>query len=64
MLGPQLRSNQVQLENLMSSRSVIEDTDFAVETSNLTRSQILMASGAKVLQIAQQQASHVLDLLA
>lgn len=60
---PRIRSNQVALENLSESRSRIADTDFAVETSNLTRFNILNASSVKVLKIAQQQGSFVLDLL-
>ena len=56
-------SNQIAFENLAESRSRILDTDYAVETSNLTRANILVESGTRVLKIAQQQAEHVLTLL-
>ncbi len=62
-LAPGIRSNQVAIENLTASRSRIEDADFAVETSNLARTNILTAAGIKTLKIAQQQASTVLSLL-
>ncbi|MHC4090616.1 MAG: flagellin N-terminal helical domain-containing protein, partial [Planctomycetota bacterium] len=47
----QTNINQLEIttENLVSSESVIRDTDFAVETSNLTRSQILVQAGNSVL---------------
>ncbi|MHC4091099.1 MAG: flagellin [Planctomycetota bacterium] len=48
---------------MVSSESVIRDTDFAVETSNLTRSQILVQAGNSVLAIANAQAQNVLTLL-
>lgn len=64
VLGPQVRSNQIAIENLTESRSRIVDTDFAVETSRMARNEVLMAAGVKVLQIAGQQARTVLDLLA
>ncbi len=58
-----LNSNMVAIENLSESRSRIADADYAVEMSNLTRSQILTTSGIKVLKIAQQQPRSVLALL-
>lgn len=60
---PEIRSNQVAIENLTASRSRIEDTDYAVETSNLARSEILTAANVKVLKIAQNQTQTVLDFL-
>ncbi len=63
VIGPEIRSNQVAIENLTESRSRIVDADFAVETSNLAREQVLVAASIKVLDIAQQQARTVLDLL-
>ena len=61
----QTNINQLEIttENLISSESVIRDTDFAVETSNLTRSQILVQAGNSVLAIANAQAQNVLTLL-
>jgi len=61
----QTNINQLEItnENLISSESVIRDTDFAIETSNLTRSQILVQAGNSVLAIANAQAQNVLTLL-
>ncbi len=58
-----LRSTQIALENLTSSESQIRDTDFAEETSALTRAQILQQAGTSTLAIANNQASSVLALL-
>lgn len=58
-----LRSQQVALENLTASESVIRDTDFAKETANLTRSQILVNAGTATLSIANSSAQSVLALL-
>jgi flagellin len=60
---PRIRSNQIAIENLSDARSVIADTDFAVETSNLARFQILAESSIQALRIAQQQGQAVLALL-
>ncbi|MEM1183579.1 MAG: flagellin [Planctomycetota bacterium] len=57
------RSLQSSFENLTASKSVITDADFAVETSNLTRAQILQSSGTTVLGLANQRAQSVLQLL-
>lgn len=54
---------QITTENLTSSESVIRDTDFAVETSELTRAQILVQAGNSVLAIANAQSQNVLTLL-
>ena len=61
----QTNINQLEItnENLTSSESVIRDTDFAVETSALTRAQILVQAGNSVLAIANAQAQNVLTLL-
>ncbi len=53
----------VALENISDARSQIVDTDFAVETANLTKSQILTQSGISVLAIANQNPQQVLSLL-
>ena len=39
------------------------DADFAAESANLTRAQILVQSGTSVLQIANTQPQNVLALL-
>jgi flagellin len=54
---------QITLENLTASESAIRDTDFAVETSNLTRSQILVNVGSTVLTVANNTPQSVLALL-
>ena len=62
-LSTNVRSLQAAYENLTSSASVIRDADFAAETSNLTRAQILNQASTSVLSLANQQASQVLSLL-
>ena len=56
-------SLQVTLENVTSSESDIEDTDFAAETANLTRAQILVQAGTTVLATANSTPQTVLTLL-
>lgn len=62
-LAPRLSSLQVERENLMASKSLISDTDYAVEIGNHARASLLSAASIKVLQITQQQNGQVLDLL-
>ncbi|MDO8629577.1 MAG: flagellin [Phycisphaerales bacterium] len=62
-LQPNINQLQITTENLTSSESVIRDTDFAVETSALTRSQILVQAGNSILAIANAQSQNVLTLL-
>ena len=49
--------------NLQASRSRIEDADFAVETSNLTKSQILSQAATAMLAQANESKQSVLSLL-
>jgi flagellin len=58
-----INSLQVALENVTSSESDIRDTDFAAETSNLTRGQILVQAGTSVLAQANTTPQTVLNLL-
>lgn len=51
------------LSNLTEAESSIRDADFAEETASLTRSQILVQSGTRVLAIANQNPQNVLALL-
>ncbi|MBT6497587.1 MAG: hypothetical protein HOL01_24000 [Planctomycetaceae bacterium] len=53
----------IALENISEARSQIIDTDFASETADLTRAQILSQSTLSVLAIANQNPSQVLSLL-
>jgi flagellin len=54
---------QTVSENLQASRSRIQDTDFAEETANLTRAQILQQAGTAMLAQANQLPNGVLQLL-
>jgi flagellin len=51
------------LENTTSAESVIRDTDFAAETANMAKYQVLMQVGTTVLQNSNQSAQLVLNLL-
>jgi flagellin len=51
------------LVNLTEAESTIRDADFAAETANLTRAQILVQSGTSVLAIANSNPQNVLALL-
>jgi flagellin len=50
-------------ENLSASRSRIRDTDYAKETAELTRTQILQQAGTAMLAQANQSPSSVMSLL-
>jgi flagellin len=62
-----LESNSATLSDtvtaLTNAQSVIQDADFAAETANLTRAQILVQSGTAVLKIANKNPENVLTLL-
>ncbi|MGD2108680.1 MAG: flagellin, partial [Phycisphaerae bacterium] len=62
-LQPNIRQLQITTENLTASEATIRDTDFAEETSELTRSQILVQAGNSILAIANAQSQNVLTLL-
>jgi flagellin len=51
------------LQTLTDAQSNISDADFATETANLTRAQILVQSGLSVLKIANSNPQNVLSLL-
>ena len=53
----------VKLENLSSAESSITDTDFATETANLAREQILMQTSQMALSAAEQNQQIILKLL-
>ncbi|QOJ13623.1 MAG: flagellin [Planctomycetia bacterium] len=53
----------VTLENTTAAESAIRDTDFAQQTSDLTRSQILVQSATNVLRLANTSPQNVLALL-
>lgn len=54
---------QISVENQSAARSRIMDADFAVETANLTRGQILQQAGTAMLAQANSLPNTVLTLL-
>ena len=62
-LEASIRSLGTTLENITSAESSIRDTDFATETANMTRGQILVQAGTSVLAMANQAPQNVLSLL-
>lgn len=54
---------QTTAENISDARSRIQDADFAKETANLSRSQILQQAGTAMLAQANQSQQNVLQLL-
>jgi len=62
-LGSTINSLNVALENSSSALSAIRDTDFAAETSNLTRAQILSQASSTVLASANAAPQQALALL-
>ena len=62
-LETNIASLQDTITNLAEAESSIRDADFAQETANLTKAQILVQSGTAVLQIANQNPQNVLALL-
>lgn len=62
-LNTNVNSLQVALENVTSAESSIRDADFAYETAQLTRAQILTQAGTSVLATANSSPQSVLSLL-
>ena len=56
-------SLQVTYENTAAAEAILRETDFAAETSNLTRSQILVQSATNTLRLANASPQTVLALL-
>jgi len=56
-------SLQTSSESLSAARSRIQDTDFASETANMTKVQILQQAGTAMLAQANQLPQNVLSLL-
>jgi flagellin len=54
---------QVSIENESAARGRIMDADFAAETANLSRSQILQQAGTAMIAQANQLPQSVLSLL-
>ena len=62
-IGATIRSLNVASENTAAAQSVIRDANFATETAQLTRAQILTSSATQILSLANQQPQSVLQLL-
>jgi flagellin len=62
-IGATVRSLNIAAENTAAAESVVRDADFAAETANLTRSQILVSASTNVLSLANQSPQSVLQLL-
>ena len=56
-------NQQTAIENLSASRGRIQDADFAKETANLSKAQVLQQAGTAMLSQANQSAQGVLSLL-
>lgn len=52
-----------QSTNLKASQSTIQDADFAAETANLSKAQVLQQAGISVLSQANSQPQQILKLL-
>jgi len=50
-------------ENVSASRSRIQDTDFAIETANMTKNQILQQAGTSILAQANQIPQAAISLI-
>lgn len=62
-IGSTINSLGVALENANAAESAIRDTDFAEETANLTRAQILSQASSSVLAQANASPQAALSLL-
>ncbi|MBL0870906.1 MAG: flagellin [Phycisphaerales bacterium] len=62
-VGATIRNLNISLENSSAAESVIRDADFANETANLTRSQILSQAAQNSLQLANTAPQSALSLL-
>jgi len=62
-LASMVNSLSIAYENTVAAESAIRDADFAEETSNLPRAQILVQSTTAALQIANAAPQNVLALL-
>jgi len=58
-----ISGNQTYSENLSAARSRIQDADFAVETANLAKQQVLQQAGISALGQANASSQAILGLL-
>jgi flagellin len=61
--GSTISNLQTNSENLSAARSRVRDADFAMETAELTRAQILQQAGTAMLAQANVAPQNVLTLL-
>jgi flagellin len=62
-LGSTIANLEIASENLSAANSRIKDADFAVETANLTKAQIILQAGVAVLSQANTIPQYALQLL-
>jgi flagellin len=62
-IGSTIANLQIAAENLQAANSRISDADFAIETANLTKSQIILQAGVAVLAQANVMPQYALQLL-
>lgn len=62
-LSSTIANLQNVVENVSASRSRIRDTDFAAETANLAKNQVLQQAGLSILAQANASSQSVLSLL-
>ncbi len=62
-VGATIRSLSISSENTAAAQSIIRDADFANETAQLTRSQILVSASTNVLSLANSTPQSALQLL-
>jgi flagellin len=63
VVGSTINSLGVALENTMAAESTIRDTDFAAETAQMTRNQILVQASTQALSLANSAPQSVLQLM-
>jgi flagellin len=62
-IAPTIRALGITFENVAAAESFIRDTDFAAETAELTRAQILVSAATQALGVANVRPQAVLSLL-
>ncbi len=63
VLGTTIRNNGVALENTAAAASIIRDADFATESAQLSRSQVLVQASTNILSLANNTPQQALQLL-
>ncbi|MCC7205442.1 MAG: flagellin, partial [Phycisphaeraceae bacterium] len=63
IVGSTIRSLGVAYENISAAESAVRDTDFASETAEMTRRQIMTQAASTMLGISNSQTSNILNLL-